>query len=52
MDRKATGLKAVTLGGYYYKCSPWFERKVLWGLSRSLKATQPDASVVIEYDET
>ena len=51
MDRSVSGLKPCKWGGYYYKCSPAFERRVLWDISRSLKASQPDASIVIEYDE-
>ena len=38
-------------GGVYWNCSKDFNRGVLPGLSRGLKALNNDASVLIEYTD-
>lgn len=43
-------MKPVKWGGCYTADSPTFNRGALWGLSRTLKSIQNDASVIIEYD--
>lgn len=48
MDREKRRIRRI--GGGYIQDTPAYHRRVLWGLSRCVKANVFDAVAIIEYE--